>query len=67
MRWRVDIFAKGADCATTSVTASNEGPKGGNHDRDVEAPASFVEMFEDPTESDMVYNSSGVYDGWPLG
>jgi hypothetical protein len=49
------------------VTASNEGPKGENHDRDAEAPGSFVEMFEDPTESDMVYKSSGVYDGRPSG
>jgi hypothetical protein len=61
------MFAKGADCATTPVTASNEGPKGENHDRDAEAPGSFVEMFEDPTESDMVYNSSGEYDGRPSG
>ena len=59
---------KGADCATmpVPVTASNEGLKGESHDQNVEAPGSFVEMFEDPTESDMVYNSSGVYDGRPL-
>jgi hypothetical protein len=49
------------------VTASNEGPKGENHDLDVEAPGSFIDMFEDPMESDMVYNSLGVYDGRPLG
>lgn len=63
------MLAKGADWATTSVTASNEAPKGENHDRrgDAEALGSFAEMFEDPTESDMVYNSSGVYDGRPLG
>ena len=61
------MLAKGADWATTSVIASNEAPKGENHDRDAEVPRSFAEMFEDPTESEMVYNSSGVYDGRPLG
>jgi hypothetical protein len=61
------MFAKGADRATTPVAASNEGPKGENHDYDAEVPGSFVVMFEDPIESDMVYNFSEVYDGQPLG
>lgn len=49
------------------VTESNEGLKGENSDWDIEAPESFVDMFEDPTESDMVYSLSGVYDSRPLG
>ena len=64
MRWRVDAFGKGEDFATTPVTVSNDGPKGENHERDIEAQP-MVKIFEDPTESDMVYNSSGVNGGRP--
>ena len=64
MRWWVDAFGKGAWVSATS--ASNDGPKGENHERDIEA-GPMVEMFEDPTESDIVCNSSGVNDGRPPG
>ena len=61
MRWRVDVFGKGAWVSATS--ASNDSPKG---EQDIEAP-STAEMSEDPIESDIVYNSSRVNDGRPPG
>ncbi len=43
--------------------ATNDGPKG---EQDIEE-GSIVKIFEDPTESDIVYNSSGVKNGQPPG